>query len=54
MEGELAEKYEVMGVPRVVINKTSYFEGALPEAQFLQAALQSLEGNSAREKELVH
>lgn len=51
---ELAEKYEVMGVPRVVINETRYFEGALPEAQFLQAALQSLEANLAQERELVH
>ncbi len=40
---ELSEQYEVMGVPRVIINDTSYFEGALPEAQFLQAALQTLE-----------
>jgi glutaredoxin-like protein len=37
----LAEKYAVMAVPRIVINETSYFEGALPEAQFLQAALQA-------------
>ncbi len=51
---ELAEQYEVMGVPRVVINDTSYFEGALPEAQFLQAALQTLENSRAPEKELVH
>ncbi len=40
---ELSEQYEVMGVPRVVINDASYFEGALPEAQFLEAALQTLE-----------
>lgn len=51
---ELAEKYEVMGVPRVVINDTHYFEGALPEAQFLQAALQSLEANPSRKRELAH
>jgi glutaredoxin-like protein len=40
---ELAEKYEVMAVPRTIINETSYFEGALPEAQFVAAALQALE-----------
>lgn len=51
---ELSEQYEVMGVPRVVINDTSYFEGALPEAQFLQAALQTLENSNSSEKELVH
>ncbi len=42
---ELSEQYEVMGVPRVVINDMSYFEGALPEAQFLQAALQTLDNH---------
>lgn len=44
---EMAEKYNVMGVPRVVINDSRYFEGALPEAQFLQAALQALEETAA-------
>lgn len=43
---ELAEKYEVMAVPRTIINDASYFEGALPEAQFLAAALQTLESDS--------
>ncbi len=50
---EMAEKYEVMGVPRVVINDTLYFEGALPEAQFLQAALQTLEANTDAEREPI-
>lgn len=50
---ELSEKYEVMGVPRVVINDTSYFEGAMPEDQFLQAALQTLEASDPQAKELV-
>lgn len=44
---EMAGKYNVMGVPRVVINDSRYFEGALPEAQFLQAALQALEETAA-------
>jgi hypothetical protein len=43
---ELSEKYKVMAVPRVVINDTSYFESALPEAQFLQAALQTVESKN--------
>jgi glutaredoxin-like protein len=43
---DLSQKYEVMAVPRIVINDTSYFEGALPEVQFLAAALQTLEANS--------
>lgn len=51
---ELSEKYEVMGVPRTVINDRRYFEGAVPEAAFLQAALQTLENGSEPEPELVH
>ena len=43
---ELSQKYEVMAVPRVIINDTNYFEGGLPEAQFLAAALKTLESNS--------
>ena len=33
---ELANKYEVMAVPKIVINETVSFEGALPEEQFLE------------------
>lgn len=51
---ELAQQYEVMGVPRVVINGTSYFEGALPEADYVQAALQTLKETVPHEIELVH
>jgi len=32
----LADKYGVYGVPKVVLNETRSFEGALPEAAFLQ------------------
>lgn len=39
---ELAQRYSVMGVPRVVINENHYFEGALPEQIFLLAALNAL------------
>jgi predicted DsbA family dithiol-disulfide isomerase len=31
----LAERYEVMAVPKVVINDTVSFEGALPEDEFV-------------------
>ncbi len=47
---ELSQKYEVMAVPRTIINDASYFEGALPEAQFLAAALQTLEPDSTTVK----
>ncbi|MEM3781372.1 MAG: thioredoxin family protein [Candidatus Micrarchaeaceae archaeon] len=33
---ELAEKYEVMAVPKVVINDSVQFEGAVPEEAFLE------------------
>lgn len=47
---DLSEKYGVMAVPRIVINETTFFEGALPEAQFLHAALETV-GQTSQEKE---
>ena len=38
---ELAQKYEVMGVPKIVINDTLSFEGAQPEEVFLQYVLEA-------------
>ena len=32
----LATKYQVMGVPRTVINETIHIEGAYPEPMFMQ------------------
>lgn len=32
----LAQKYNVLAVPKVVVNEDTQFEGALPEADFLQ------------------
>jgi hypothetical protein len=32
----LADRYGVYGVPKVVLNETYSFEGALPEAAFLK------------------
>lgn len=37
----LAHRYRVMGVPKVVINETIQFEGALPEHLFLLYVLQA-------------
>jgi glutaredoxin-like protein len=34
---ELADKYDVMGVPRTVINEDFHIEGAVPEARLLAA-----------------
>lgn len=38
----LSYKYGVMGVPRVVINETTFFEGALPESQFVTKVLEAV------------
>jgi alkyl hydroperoxide reductase subunit AhpF len=38
---ELSRSYRVMAVPKVVINDRVEFEGALPEAQFLEAVLRA-------------
>lgn len=43
----LASKYGVMGVPRVVINEESGFEGAHPEASFVDEVMKAYE--SAKE-----
>jgi predicted DsbA family dithiol-disulfide isomerase len=32
---DVAQRYHVYGVPKVVVNEKTSFEGALPEAQFL-------------------
>jgi predicted DsbA family dithiol-disulfide isomerase len=37
----LVQKYGVMGVPRTVINETTSFEGAVPEATFLAQVLKA-------------
>ena len=33
---QLGERYDVMAVPKVVIDDTVSFEGALPESEFLE------------------
>jgi len=38
---ELANQYQVMAVPKVVINDQHSFEGALPEPQFVQQVLRA-------------
>jgi predicted DsbA family dithiol-disulfide isomerase len=38
---ELAERYNVYAVPKVVINDTVEFVGAQPEPQFLRYVLQA-------------
>ena len=38
---ELSQRYQVMAVPKVVINDAVEFEGALPERDFVGAVLQA-------------
>ncbi len=38
---ELAEKYEVSSVPKIVVNDTVEFVGAQPEPQFLRHVLRA-------------
>jgi predicted DsbA family dithiol-disulfide isomerase len=40
---DMAQAYQVSGVPKIVINDRVEFMGALPEAQFLDAVLQAVE-----------
>jgi glutaredoxin-like protein len=40
----LAIKYQVMGVPRTVINDTAHIEGAAPEPMVLEKLREALEG----------
>ncbi len=40
---ELANKYKVMAVPKIVINEEHSFEGALPEPYFVQKVKEALE-----------
>jgi alkyl hydroperoxide reductase subunit AhpF len=39
---DLSRAYRVMAVPKIVINDTVEFEGALPEPQFLDAVLRAV------------
>ena len=39
---ELSRAYQVLGVPKVVINDRVQFEGAVPEQDFLGAVLQAV------------
>ena len=46
---EMAQRYQVMAVPKIVINDRVQFEGALPEPQFLAAVLQAVNGEVAKD-----
>jgi len=39
---ELSQRYQVMAVPKIVINDRVEFEGAIPERDFVNAVLQAV------------
>jgi hypothetical protein len=41
---ELSQRYMVMAVPKTVVNDRVSFEGALPEAAFVDAVLGAVDG----------
>ena len=40
----LAQRYQVRAVPRTIVNETGIIEGALPEAQFVEAIIATTQG----------
>jgi len=39
----LVNRYRIMGVPKIVINETIEFEGAVPENFFVQSVMRVME-----------
>jgi len=39
---ELSQRYQVMAVPKIIINDRVEFEGAIPERDFVNAVLQAV------------
>jgi predicted DsbA family dithiol-disulfide isomerase len=38
---DLAQRYNVMGVPRTIINERVFIDGAVPESQFMARVLEA-------------
>ena len=47
---DLSRRYQVMAVPKIVINDRVQFEGAIPERDFLGAVLQAVDGQQEVEE----
>ena len=47
---DLAGRYQVRGVPKIVINETTEFVGALPEPQYLAHVKLAVESNGNEAK----
>jgi len=48
---EMAQKYQIYGVPKIVINDVASFEGALPEAFFIQQVVDALESSGNEQQD---
>ena len=46
---DLAKKYNVKGVPRVVLNEDHHFEGALPESAYVDQVLHAAEYSAVQQ-----
>lgn len=46
---DLSRRYAVRGVPKIVINETTEFVGALPEAQYLAQVKAAIETNGKKQ-----
>jgi predicted DsbA family dithiol-disulfide isomerase len=44
---ELAGRYEVRSVPKIVVNDSHAFTGGLPEKQFVEAVLVAVNGTES-------
>ncbi len=40
---DIAQHYQVLGIPKTVVNDSVEFTGALPEPRFVQEVLKALE-----------
>ena len=45
---QLAIKYDVRGVPRIVVNEETQFEGALPEQLFVDEVLKAVQKDTSK------
>lgn len=43
---ELAQHYQIYGVPKTVVNDRVSFDGAVPEERFVGAVLRALDGTT--------
>jgi len=45
---QMSQKYRVQGVPKIVVNETTQFVGALPEPRYLGEVMKAVTAGSAK------